>query len=61
MSAIASDSPHLDSLHFKDNAKLALADANLQKALAGMDDTFVAYRARAVEQLPEFELSLIHI
>src|SRR5262249_17858732 len=43
------------SLAFRDNAKLALADANLQKALAGMDDTFVAYRARAVERLPEFE------
>jgi len=55
MSTIAPESSHLDSLHFKDNAKLALADANLQKALAGMDDTFVAYRARAVERLPEFE------
>src|SRR5947207_8677660 len=44
-----------DSLDFNDNARLALADADLQKALAGMDDTFVAYRARAVERLPEFE------
>jgi L-lactate dehydrogenase complex protein LldF len=42
-------------LEFKDEAKLALADANLQKALAGMDDTFVAWRASAVERLPEFE------
>jgi L-lactate dehydrogenase complex protein LldF len=42
-------------LAFKDEAKLALADANLQKALAGMDDTFVAWRAAAVERLPEFE------
>src|SRR5262249_10030015 len=30
-------------------------DANLQQALAGMDDTFVAWRAKAVERLPEFE------
>ncbi len=42
-------------LAFKDEAKLALGDANLQKALAGMDDTFVAWRASAVERLPEFE------
>ena len=42
-------------LEFNDEAKLALADANLQKALAGMDDTFVAWRAAAVERLPEFE------
>jgi L-lactate dehydrogenase complex protein LldF len=42
-------------LEFNDEAKLALADANLQKALAGMDDTFVAWRASAVERLPEFE------
>jgi L-lactate dehydrogenase complex protein LldF len=43
------------SLKFRDQANIALADANLQKALAGMDDTFVAYRARAVANLPEFE------
>jgi L-lactate dehydrogenase complex protein LldF len=43
------------SLQFRANANLAMADANLQQALAGMDDTFVAYRARAVERLPEFE------
>ncbi|HEY8014092.1 MAG TPA: LUD domain-containing protein, partial [Dongiaceae bacterium] len=42
-------------LEFNDEAKLALGDANLQKALAGMDDTFVAWRASAVERLPEFE------
>ena len=43
------------SLQFRAQANLAMADANLQKALAGMDDTFVAYRAKAVERLPEFE------
>ncbi len=43
------------SLRFRDNANVALANPNLRKALAGMDDTFVAYRARAVERLPEFE------
>ena len=43
------------ALKFQENAHVALADANLQKALAGMDDTFVAYRARAVANLPEFE------
>ena len=36
------------SLQFRAQANLAMADANLQKALAGMDDTFVAYRAKAV-------------
>jgi len=44
------------SLAFRDNANVALADANLQKALAGMDKGFVAYRARAVARLPEFEV-----
>jgi L-lactate dehydrogenase complex protein LldF len=43
------------SLKFRDQANVAMADANLQKALAGMDDTFVAYRAKAVAKLPEFE------
>ena len=43
------------SLQFRANANLAMADANLQQALAGMDDTFVAYRARTVDRLPEFE------
>jgi L-lactate dehydrogenase complex protein LldF len=47
--------PGSTPLAFKDEAKLALADANLQTALAGMDDTFVAWRAAAVERLPEFE------
>ena len=42
-------------LQFRSNASLALADANLQQALAGMEDTFVVHRARTVERLPEFE------
>jgi L-lactate dehydrogenase complex protein LldF len=43
------------SLEFRQQANLALADANLQKALGGMEDTFVAYRAKTVARLPEFE------
>jgi L-lactate dehydrogenase complex protein LldF len=43
------------SLRFREQASLALADANLQKALGGMEDTFVAYRAKTVARLPEFE------
>ena len=49
-------STHLiDSRDFRRNANIGLADANLQKALAGMEDTFVAGRARAADALPEFE------
>ncbi len=44
-----------DSRDFRKNATKAMADPNLQKALAGMDDTFVLFRAQAVERLPEFE------
>jgi L-lactate dehydrogenase complex protein LldF len=44
-----------DSRDFRKNATIAMADANLQKALAGMEDTFVAGRARAAAALPEFE------
>ncbi len=44
-----------DSRDFRKNATIAMADANLQKALAGMEDTFVAARARVAARLPEFE------
>jgi len=40
---------------FKSNARAALADAGLQKALANARSGFVAKRARAVAALPEFE------
>src|ERR1041385_8408388 len=45
----------VDSNDFRRNANIGLADVNLQKALAGMEDTFVAGRARAAAALPEFE------
>jgi len=40
---------------FKDNARDALADTQLQSALATMKVGFVERRARAVEKVPEFE------
>ncbi|HST75679.1 MAG TPA: lactate utilization protein B [Acetobacteraceae bacterium] len=40
---------------FKENARRALADAGLQKALARSGTSFVARRAAAVAALPEFE------
>jgi L-lactate dehydrogenase complex protein LldF len=46
---------HVTSPAFKDNARAALADAGLQKALANARTGFVAKRARAVAALPEFE------
>jgi L-lactate dehydrogenase complex protein LldF len=46
---------HTTSPAFKDNARAALADAGLQKALANARSGFVAKRARAVAALPEFE------
>jgi L-lactate dehydrogenase complex protein LldF len=47
--------PGNDSRDFRQNATIALADANLQKALAGMEETFIAHRAETVARLPEFE------
>lgn len=44
-----------DTPHFKDNAKRALADAQLQRALAGLSTGLVAQRAAARERLPEFD------
>ena len=40
---------------FKDNASGALADPQLQRALAGLPGSLVAQRRRAYEALPEFE------
>ncbi|MGF1651427.1 MAG: LutB/LldF family L-lactate oxidation iron-sulfur protein [Hyphomicrobiaceae bacterium] len=41
--------------NFKDNAKAALSDGQLQRALAGLPGGLVAQRARARDALPEFE------
>jgi L-lactate dehydrogenase complex protein LldF len=49
-------SPHAATTPaFKANAKAALANANLQAALRGSRGNFVAKRARAREELPEFD------
>jgi len=40
---------------FKDNAKVALGDEQLQRALAGLPGGLVAQRTRARARLPEFE------
>jgi L-lactate dehydrogenase complex protein LldF len=40
---------------FKDNARAALADAQLQRALAGLSTGFAAQRTAARARLPEFE------
>ncbi len=40
---------------FKDNAKAALGDAQLQRALSGLKGGLVAQRTAARERLPEFE------
>ena len=41
---------------FKDNAKIALSDDQLQRALAGLPGGLVAQRAAARDRLPEFEM-----
>ena len=43
------------TLAFKDNAHTALADPELQSALAKIKTGWVANRARAADRLPEFE------
>jgi len=40
---------------FKDNARRALGDAQLQRALGNVKDGFIRKRARAAAALPEFE------
>ena len=43
------------SSRFKENARAALADAQLQKAMRHVKTGFIDRRARAAERLPEFE------
>ncbi len=43
------------SRSFKDNAKTALSDAQLRRALDNMKEGFIAKRAKAAAKLPEFE------
>ncbi|HEY4922095.1 MAG TPA: LutB/LldF family L-lactate oxidation iron-sulfur protein [Xanthobacteraceae bacterium] len=43
------------SPHFKENAKAALADADLQNALKFVEVNFIARRREAADKLPEFE------
>src|SRR5215469_9895776 len=43
------------SPQFKDNARAALADANLQKSLKFVEVNFIARRREAADGLPEFE------
>ncbi len=45
----------IETPHFKDNAREALRDAQLQKALGGLPGGLVAQRAAARDKLPEFE------
>ena len=47
--------PTVTSPAFKDNAHRALGDAGLQRALARSGTSFIARRAAAVGNLPEFE------
>ena len=43
------------SPHFKENAKAALADADLQNALKFVEVNFIARRREVADKLPEFE------
>jgi len=45
----------IETTHFKDNARAALGDQQLQRALAGLPGGLVAQRAAARAKLPEFE------
>lgn len=45
----------IETPHFKENARAALADTQLQRALAGLPGGLVAQRAQAREKLPEFD------
>jgi len=45
----------ITSNHFKENARHALNDANLQSALGHVRKNFIDKRAKAVAKLPEFE------
>ena len=46
---------HATTETFKENAREALADAQLQRALAGLPTGLVAQRTAARGRLPEFE------
>ena len=46
---------HATSPHFKDNAKAALADEQLQIALSKVRTGFIDKRSQAAARLPEFE------
>ena len=45
----------INSPKFKDNARIALADANLQQALGNLKAGFPGKRAAAIDRLPEFD------
>ena len=47
---------HATSPHFKDNARRALADPQLQRALGHVKTGFIGRRQAAADRLPEFEL-----
>src|SRR3712207_8614755 len=46
---------HATSQNFKDNARQALADPQLQRALANVKTGFIGKRQAAADRLPEFE------
>jgi L-lactate dehydrogenase complex protein LldF len=46
---------HATSPHFKDNARQALADPQLQRALGHVKRGFIGRRQAAVDKLPEFD------
>ena len=46
---------HATSQNFKDNARQALADPNLQRALGHVKRGFIGRRQAAVDRLPEFD------
>ncbi len=53
MTDVAAHAP--TSPRFKDNAKAALADADLQNALKFVEVNFIARRREVADELPEFE------
>src|SRR5262245_9787361 len=46
---------HVTSPRFKDNAREALADANLQQALKFVEVNFISRRREVADRLPEFD------
>jgi L-lactate dehydrogenase complex protein LldF len=46
---------NLTEVHFNENARVALSDEQLQRALGNVRSHFIATRARAAADLPEFE------